>query len=123
MIISQSRSTGGVSNDRLDGKVAMINGSGSRCKLKVESVKERRRAKSKKGGIMIKGDVMKCIGCLHCQMACSFVKHKEFNPSKSYVQLQYNRFNRVVGLVFTDDCDDCGVCIRRCPTEAIEIIQ
>ena len=72
---------------------------------------------------MIKGDAKKCIGCLHCQMACSFLKHREFNPSKSYVQPQYNRFNRVAKLVFTQDCDECGVCVRRCPPGAIELIK
>jgi ferredoxin len=62
----------------------------------------------------------KCTGCLVCQLRCSFRFEKEFNPSRSAITI-----HRLVGaddeyaISFTPQCDNCGICARFCPYEAL----
>ncbi len=60
----------------------------------------------------------KCTGCRYCELACSFVHHREFNPAKSNIQVS----------IFTEDafyvpmvCTQCDrpFCGEVCPTGAI----
>ncbi len=55
-----------------------------------------------------------CTGCGYCQMACSFVKTKAFNPAKSLIKLHRMDGKERFSISFTDDCDGCGFCVRYC---------
>lgn len=56
----------------------------------------------------------KCIGCHTCEDICSEMFFKEKNVEKSCVRIydQNEGFNITV-------CNQCGVCIEMCPTQAI----
>ncbi len=62
----------------------------------------------------------RCTGCLVCELRCSLKFEKAFNPSKARI-----RVLRLVGadteysVAFEDDCDNCGICARHCPYEAL----
>ncbi|MFQ5829069.1 MAG: 4Fe-4S binding protein [Candidatus Methylomirabilia bacterium] len=62
-----------------------------------------------------------CTGCLICELRCSLRFVKAFNSSRSAIQVR-----RLVGgdhefaVAFTDLCDNCGICARFCPYEALE---
>ena len=62
-----------------------------------------------------------CTGCQLCQIACSWVKHQEFNPAWSYIDIQHdkNREGRFDAR-FTDQCDACGYCSFYCQYDAIQ---
>jgi len=76
-------------------------------------------AKKKKGRPII-ADSSKCAGCLICELRCSLRFEKEFNPSKAAIKIR-----RLVGeeneyeISFTEKCDNCGICARYCPYEAL----
>jgi ferredoxin len=59
-----------------------------------------------------------CTGCLRCQLACSDVYTKRFNPSAARIAVI------VVGphcqIDFKEDCNDCGVCADDCFYGALE---
>jgi ferredoxin len=71
-------------------------------------------------GPPIKVDASKCTGCLVCELRCSFRFEKAFNPSKALIKIR-----RLVGsdneyeISFTDRCDNCGICARYCPYDAL----
>ncbi len=62
----------------------------------------------------------KCTGCLICELRCSLRFLREFEVSGSAI-----RVRRLVGaerefnLIFTEKCDNCGLCARYCPYEAL----
>lgn len=62
----------------------------------------------------------KCTGCLICELRCSLRFEKAFNPSKARIAVR-----RRVGadteyaVAFGEDCDNCGICSRHCPYEAL----
>lgn len=62
----------------------------------------------------------RCAGCLICELRCSLRFEKAFNPSKARI-----RVRRLVGadteysVAFEADCDNCGICARHCPYEAL----
>ncbi len=61
-----------------------------------------------------------CAGCLICELRCSLRFEKAFNPGKARIKIR-----RLVNadteyeIVFTDDCDNCGLCARNCPYGAL----
>lgn len=55
-----------------------------------------------------------CSGCGYCQLACSFIKTKVFNPAQSYILLHRIDGKERYSISFTDDCDGCGFCARYC---------
>jgi Fe-S-cluster-containing hydrogenase component 2 len=60
----------------------------------------------------------KCIGCRSCELICSFVKQKEFNPKNAAVSVfTYEEAALSVPLM----CMQCEVpsCMKVCPTLAI----
>lgn len=67
-------------------------------------------------------DTEKCVGCRICQLTCSFLYYKNFNPSKSRIKII-----EVYGLTpiieFTDECIQCGECVNNCLYGALELIN
>lgn len=74
-------------------------------------------------GIMrrnIISDATRCAGCLSCMLYCSFRFEGKFRFSASKI-----RVKRLVNqptefeVVFTRDCDGCGLCADYCPYNAL----
>ena len=61
-----------------------------------------------------------CAGCLICELRCSLRFEKAFNPSQAKISVR-----RLVNadseyeITFEEDCDNCGLCARHCPYEAL----
>lgn len=60
----------------------------------------------------------KCVGCLICQLTCSFTFTKSFNPLQSRIVIQ--RVDDGWKISFTDECNNCGLCTKYCMYEALE---
>ena len=60
----------------------------------------------------------RCTGCLTCALECSFAKQNAFNPMTAYIRISCP-MDRLNVIYFTDDCDSCGICARRCPYGAL----
>lgn len=73
------------------------------------------------GGKYIATVTDNCTGCQLCEIACSWVKHQEFNPVLAYIDIQPDpeREGRWDAR-FTSDCDACGYCSFFCHYGAIE---
>ena len=77
-------------------------------------------AKTKRVGPPIEVHEEKCTGCLICELRCSLRLEKAFNPAKARITIR-----RLVGadneyaIAFTEDCDNCGICVRHCPYETL----
>ena len=56
----------------------------------------------------------KCRGCQICQLICSFVHEKVFNPTKAAIRIERLARETEFGVTFTPLCDRCGVCVRYC---------
>jgi Fe-S-cluster-containing hydrogenase component 2 len=95
---------------------------------------------------ILKFDPEKCTGCLSCQLACSFQRLQLYNPERAAIKvkirglntplLTYCRYcvnppcieackfeamemvNRVVE-INQDKCTGCGLCVEKCPFNAI----
>jgi len=70
-------------------------------------------------GIVIDVRPEKCTGCLICQLACSLVHHKLFNPSLAKISIKFVGDEREI--TFTEDCDRCGTCAKFCAYGALEV--
>lgn len=68
----------------------------------------------------IKVNAEKCVGCLSCELRCSFRRVKAFSPADSDI-----RIKRLVGakveyqISFTENCDACGICVLHCTYGAL----
>ena len=61
-----------------------------------------------------------CAGCLICELRCSLRFEKAFNPSKAKIRIRrLVNADREYEITFEDDCDNCGLCARHCPYEAL----
>lgn len=64
-----------------------------------------------------------CVGCNLCMLACSFVKHRVYDASISYITVTKDsgpnyRPERFFP-EFQDECDSCGFCLEFCHFGAI----
>jgi ferredoxin len=57
-------------------------------------------------------NVKKCAGCLRCQLACSELFTRKFNPSAAHILVIVSGVD--CSIEFTDECNDCGVCADHC---------
>lgn len=53
-----------------------------------------------------------CTGCLRCQLACSELYTKTFNPALARIRVDCAGERCV--LSFTEECIECGVCADHC---------
>jgi len=56
----------------------------------------------------------RCHGCQICQLICSFVHEKVFNPAKASIHVERLAGETEFGVTLTPQCDNCGVCIQYC---------
>jgi carbon-monoxide dehydrogenase iron sulfur subunit len=65
----------------------------------------------------VSADLEKCTGCSVCEYACSMVKEKTYNPTKS--RIRAIRLGPLVNLAITcRHCED-PACVTACPKEAL----
>lgn len=62
-----------------------------------------------------------CSGCLMCQLACSFAFTKSYNPSQSRILIEEVDAISPFKITFTDECNDCGLCVKYCFYGALEM--
>ncbi len=61
-----------------------------------------------------------CTGCLICEIRCSLRFLDEFNTSGAAIQvIRWPGKDRTFDVKFTEICDNCGLCARFCPYEAL----
>lgn len=63
----------------------------------------------------------KCSGCLRCQLACSMLYTKSFNPSSARILIMLHGIKCEIH--FTHECIDCGVCADHCFYDALTKIR
>ena len=62
-----------------------------------------------------------CSGCLMCQLACSFAFTKRYNPTQSRILIEEIDATKLFRISFTDECNDCGLCVRYCFYGSLEM--
>ena len=62
-----------------------------------------------------------CSGCKMCQLICSFIYTRKFNPLKSRIVIEEPNTTEPFSITFTDECNDCGFCVRYCFYDALKI--
>ncbi|MCS7108719.1 MAG: 4Fe-4S dicluster domain-containing protein [Sulfolobales archaeon] len=60
-----------------------------------------------------------CTDCGICELVCSFMKFKLFNPKISLIKINYNYELGVLERAVI--CNQCGTCLKVCPTGALHI--
>jgi Pyruvate/2-oxoacid:ferredoxin oxidoreductase delta subunit len=58
-----------------------------------------------------------CTGCLRCQLGCSDVYTKTFNPLAAYIRVNVSAGECSIN--FTEDCTKCGICADHCFYDAL----
>jgi len=66
----------------------------------------------------IAADPEKCVGCVVCELACSFEKEKAFNPMKSRIRAV--RMHQLINLAVTCRLCENPPCVAACPRDALE---
>ena len=62
-----------------------------------------------------------CTGCLRCAMACSIYTsgQEAFNPYLSKIQISPGINGDTFDIVFTPECNGCGICVKYCEFGAL----
>jgi carbon-monoxide dehydrogenase iron sulfur subunit len=61
----------------------------------------------------------RCVGCKLCQLICSYVTLRVFNPTRSHLTIKADEKRGLFDIEFLPECTDCGACIKYCPSEAL----
>ncbi len=59
----------------------------------------------------------RCTGCLRCELACSDLYWKSFNPSLARIQVLIADGD--CSIVLREDCNGCGLCADHCFYDAV----
>jgi ferredoxin len=73
-----------------------------------------------KGDMSLIVEPLKCVGCLICEIHCSFRATGAFNPAQARIRIERveRRENEFLP-VFLTGCDKCGLCAQHCPYGAL----
>jgi carbon-monoxide dehydrogenase iron sulfur subunit len=63
-------------------------------------------------------DVSTCTGCRNCEIACSVVHTKSFNPARSLIRILKDETQALIMPMVCLQCED-PLCKAACPTDAI----
>ncbi len=69
------------------------------------------------GKYRIQIETKKCTGCLRCRLACSYQYSKKFNPSVAGIRVMTS--DKDYAIMFSDDCNMCGICADNCFFDAL----
>jgi Fe-S-cluster-containing dehydrogenase component len=74
-----------------------------------------------KTGVLVKPE--RCTGCRVCELECSFLYHKAFNPALSHIKILETPESGIsYEIKFTEDCrPKCVACVKSCVFGALEI--
>ena len=61
----------------------------------------------------------RCTGCIICQLWCSYVNKKQFNPYEANIIIE-NRYGLSPKISFLESCLHCGQCAEHCLYGALE---
>lgn len=61
----------------------------------------------------------RCTGCLNCQLYCSFTYTRTFNPAQARIQIKRGKTTQEI--IFTHDCNACGICAIYCAYGGISL--
>ena len=77
-----------------------------------------------RGDISLIVDPSRCVGCLICEIRCSFRATGAFNPAQARIRIERveRRGNEFLP-VFLKGCDNCGLCALHCPYGALLLGQ
>jgi len=78
-------------------------------------------AKRDKNNEAILINVEKCTGCLNCQLICSFVFEKTFNPEAAHIVIAGGPGNR--NIYFSDECTECNLCALHCVYGTLQVAK
>ena len=53
-----------------------------------------------------------CTGCRRCQLACSDLHTKTFNPSMARIRVKM--VGTQCSITFIQECEECGICVDDC---------
>ena len=71
------------------------------------------------GKYVIQSRQENCTGCLRCQLACSDLYEKAFNPSRSRIRVLFSSSGDC-RIHFSEACSQCGTCVDHCFYGAIQ---
>ncbi len=69
-------------------------------------------------------NVLRCTGCMTCEIICSFVHEGECRPALSKIKVYREPFTGETKIKVENDCDLCGgkvECIRWCPVGVLKL--
>jgi Fe-S-cluster-containing dehydrogenase component len=62
-----------------------------------------------------------CSGCRICQLACSSAWARSYNPAQARILIDDTEATKPVSITFTDECNDCGICVKYCFYGALKL--